>query len=161
MGLLDFWHFVALLLTLLVSSCVGHHCTVILALRFLSCASRSWRLAWHTLLQYFRYVVSRTIVHHMQAEAYAKTVKQLTPTNPPASGRARPSTRSYNMSQCAIGAGAVTVTWARAERGVRFSWPHLHSSLGIMVSTSAQELQFDRWVRDHGRPRGLHSQDVT
>jgi hypothetical protein len=75
------------------------------------------------------------------------------------------ATRSGNMSQCAMGVGAVTVTHSRAKMGVRFAWPHLHSSLGVMVPTSVQTLVFNHWVRTLGvrlaLPAAAHCQSAT
>ncbi len=50
------------------------------------------------------------------------------------------------MSECAMGAGAITATMARVQLGARFSWPHLHSSLGVVVSASTEQQSYDRWA---------------
>ncbi len=53
------------------------------------------------------------------------------------------------FEQCAMGAGAVTVTSARMNSGVRFSWPHMHTSLGVIFPSRLQQTQEETnpWVR--------------
>ena len=49
-------------------------------------------------------------------------------------------------STCAMGAGAWTVTRERVAMGVRFSWPHLRTGMGVLVASGGQQQTFDRWV---------------
>ncbi len=45
-----------------------------------------------------------------------------------------------------MGAGAFTATTARVQLGVRFSWPYMHSSLGVVVAAKGGEVTYDRWA---------------